>query len=62
MKLGFEAVTMVGFNIRVLQYAEPNLLLEELKMESPSPAKLDCLPIYQPTFRHILEDSALICV
>jgi len=30
MKLGFEAVTKVEFKIRVLQYAEPSLVLEEV--------------------------------
>ena len=62
MKLGSEAVTMVGFSIRVLQYAETSLVLEEMKIESPAPAKLDCLPTYQTTYRHILEDSTIVCL
>jgi hypothetical protein len=45
-----------------LQYAKPSLVLEEVTMDSLSPAKLDCLSICQTTCRHILEDSTLICV
>jgi len=50
MKLEFEAVTMVGFNIGVLQYAEPSLVLVEVKMEHHLPRNWNVYLSIKPHF------------